>query len=578
MIRVFLADSPWHLLLEVKAPTQNQFEEELAYVRSLPEARFRPDLSMWQVSSDALASIWETRGLEGADWTFLPWEFGLTDPPDLPSETPVDDFERDLFKGDILDFQSVSSSLLYYRERAIITDDVGLGKTITAIRAMLKGVVQGTIERALVITRPALKNQWAAEISRFTDLKPVVIYGDAERRRRLWTQAAEADVAIVNYDLLLREDFDAMRAFDPQVIICDEAHYLKNHTTKRTKKALALSKDVRYWWGLTATPTTGKLEELWSLFQFVNPDLFGKISHFTKTFCIPAFRQTGKGLKFSGFRDYKNRPILRAMTRPWMLGRKADQIGHELPKVLPIYRKIQPSPDQKKLFERIEDQLGRLSERMLEAETDSQIEQIDALQIGTKTLHMMASADTSLLLGSDSHYARSLAAGLKPSSPKLNELIELATVWANAGHKFLVFTEFVQMAHKIDDHLSQIEYVAMIDDEPVPNFLKTWVITGEVSKSRQAQIADEFRRFSLPGALILDRAGQEGLNLQVADIVCLFDIPWTPNDVKQRLGRIRRLASPHQSVRVYFLITEGSIDEAILKLHRKRQFNISHVV
>ena len=129
-----------------------------------------------------------------------------------------------------------------------------------------------------------------------------------------------------------------------------------------------------------------------------------------------------------------------------MLGRKADQIGHELPKVLPIYRKIQPSPDQKKLFERIEDQLGRLSERMLEAETDSQIGQIDALQIGTKTLHMMASADTSLLLGSDSHYARSLAAGLKPSSPKLDELIELATVWANAGHKFLVFTEFVQMA------------------------------------------------------------------------------------------------------------------------------------
>ena len=50
----------------------------------------------------------------------------------------------------------------------------------------------------------------------------------------------------------------------------------------------------------------------------------------------------------------------------------------------------------------------------------------------------------------------------------------------------------------------------MIDDEPVPNFLKTWVITGEVSKSRQAQIADEFRRFSLPGALILDRAGQGG--------------------------------------------------------------------
>lgn len=578
MIRILQPSTPWTILLEVKAVLDKEFAEDVAFIKSLPGAKFVAKAKAWEVSSVALPRLWEWGGLERCDWFAPPWELGLCDAPNLPGPIVPDADEASLFKGEILDFQSYSASFLYQRRKAIVADDVGVGKTATSIRAMLKARMNGEVRRTLVVTRTSLKKQWAMEVQKFTDLRSHFINGTRKKRERDWTRAfEEADVVVVNYEqLLLDLDFSFMERWRPECIIFDEVHYLKSHTAQRTQRALELVNSVQpeFVWGLSATPTTGKLEEIWSLFQFINPSLLGKISHFHDRFCIKSFKKTADGLRFSGFRDYKNRSTLNSLTAPWILFRDVKEVSDQLPKVVTIHRTFEPTSGQRKLFARLEARMEELERKIQEAPA-AKMQELQDAQTGTLMMMTMAAADTELLATSESEWVRRFAEGISHSSPKLQGLLEDAQSWIDAGHKFLVFTEFVRMTEKIADRLSTLRFYDEATDRLIK--LPVGIITGDVSPTRRDAIVEEFKAYDHPAALVLDRAGQEGLNLQNAGIVALFDLPWSPTDVQQRIGRIRRLQSPHDFVRLYFYIVEGSIDENMLKLHERRLRDIGAV-
>lgn len=579
MIRILRPSTPWTVMLDIKASLDREFAEDLAFVKSLPEARYIGKTKTWEVSSGALIRLWEWGGLDRCDWFAPPWDLGLCDPPDLPGPIIPDAEEADLFHGNILDFQTYSSSFLYQRRKAIVADDVGVGKTATSIRAMLKAKMKGEVQRTLVVTRTSLKKQWAMEVRKFTDLRADFINGTSKKRERDWLKAIDgADVVVVNYEQLrLDFDFSFMKLWKPDCIIFDEVHYLKSHTAERTKKALELIEEVNpeFVWGLSATPTTGKLEEIWSLFQFINPNLLGKISQFHNRFCVKRFKKTADGMRFSGFGDYKNRSTLNALTSPWILFRDVKEVSDQLPKVVPIHRTFEPTASQRKLFDRLEAQMRELESRIESAPAEKMKELQDA-QTGTLRMMTMAASDTELLATSQSEWVRSFCKGISQhASPKLQGLLEDAQSWIDAGHKFLVFTEFVRMTEKIAERLSGLRFYVEGEERPIK--LPVGVITGDVSVTKRDAIVEQFKSYNHPAALVLDSAGQEGLNLQNAGIVALFDLPWGPTDVQQRLGRIRRLQSPHDFVRLYFYIVEGSIDENMLKLHERRLKDIGAV-
>ena len=223
------------LLAEVSG-ARNEFYADIGKIRALPGAYFDNASKAWMLSTYVLPQILVDIGEDEIDWKTPLWKIKGEDPPTFDHlDIELDIKEKDLFKGEIIPYQTVGACFLYQRKRAICADDVGLGKTIEAIRASLKGIVDGTINNIIVFTKSSLKNQWASEIVKFTDESVLVIDGTAAKRKKLWRQAEDYRFVIVNYDLLLRKDLEAMKSRFWDCMILDEAHAVSNDEAKRTQ-------------------------------------------------------------------------------------------------------------------------------------------------------------------------------------------------------------------------------------------------------------------------------------------------------------------------------------------------------
>ena len=183
----------------------------------------------------------------------------------------------DVLSTKLYPYQEQGAMHLAFGRRAMLADDMGLGKTVQAIAAAALLREMRDIQQAVVICPASLKHQWAREIRRFTSLSVTVVEGNLKARRDLYRNSSF--FKIINYELV-RFDQDELLKLRPDLIILDEAQRIKNWRAKTAQMVKALPS--RYAFVLTGTPLENRIDELYSIFQFLDPRILGPLWHFQR--------------------------------------------------------------------------------------------------------------------------------------------------------------------------------------------------------------------------------------------------------------------------------------------------------
>ena len=217
-------------------------------------------------------------------------------------------------------YQEEGALHLAFGRRAMLADDMGLGKTVQAIAAAALLQQLRDIQHVLIVCPASLKHQWAREIRRFTSLPAQVIEGNPIQRRQLYRDPGFFN--IINYELVLRDVDEMQRSCEPDLVILDEAQRIKNWRTKTADAVKRLRSP--YAFVLTGTPLENRLDELYSVFQFIDPTILGPLWRFNERYFELETKRPG-AYKVLG---YKNLDELRHRIAPYVLRRVREEVLH----------------------------------------------------------------------------------------------------------------------------------------------------------------------------------------------------------------------------------------------------------
>ena len=408
-----------------------------------------------------------------------------------------------------------------YRKGALIGDEMGLGKTIQAIvLSILKREVFG-FSRVLVITLASLKEQWKREIERFTEERAVVVAGGPPARRAIY-EADEGFFKITNYEAVLR-DVDLLRDFSPDLIILDEAQRIKNFNTKTADAVKRIPR--KHALVLTGTPLENKLEDVYSIVQFLDPLMLAPLWQFAADHFMLSRRKKGKII------GYRNLDRLHQRLKSVVIRRKKADVLSDLPDEIVNNYYIDLDPSQTRLHN------GYL-QSLLPILNKKFITPMDFRRIQELLLCMRRVCDSTYLVDRKTNI-----------SPKLKELFGITDeLIVENGHKAVIFSEWTTMTFLIAKQLS---------DAGIP-FVE---LSGKVPVKKRQALIDEFSSNPDCKVFLSTDAGGTGLNLQAADCVINFELPWNPARMNQRIGRVNRIGQRSKCVNVVNLITRNSIEE-----------------
>ena len=551
-------------LLEVKIETwmgEVEYKHTARFLTNLPGATYLADKHTWLIPKEHIDRLVEVFGeklawfnsieeIKGIQETILP-KFQVTD-------NGLDDMKLRPYP-----FQVVGASFLHDVGCGLLADEMGLGKTSQAIAAVHRLWKEGKVSKVLVVCPSSLKYQWASEIEKFTDHKAIVIDGTPKQRKQQIETFSKRDeylFAIVNYELV-RNDLDLLKPIKFDAIVADEVHRIKNYKAKTTKALNEL--DAPFKFGLTGTPIQNNPEELYSIFDWINPMIFGSYSNFRREYIVTGEKFGRKNVPIG----YRNLGKLRRRVAPYILRRRVQDVATDLPDVIYNTYRIPMTPEQETLQSVIQTDLRELiddiqdfySSQPVQYDQSGQVVQKEHPKenqiLGYINLLLAVSDSPQLLLMSESDMVKRYHVYLnkKSSSPKLNELLNICREQLESGNnKIVIFTQFVRMQKLIVDMLQNELGQCMI-------------INGQMKPVERQAAIDQFRFNDQVNFLVCTDAANAGLNLQVSNILINVDIPWNPAVLLQRIGRVRRIGSEHKKVHIINLITQRSIDEQIEK-------------
>jgi superfamily II DNA or RNA helicase len=430
-------------------------------------------------------------------------------------------------------YQETGALHLTFGRRAMLADDMGLGKTVQAIAACSLLHQLRDIQRVLVISPASLKHQWAREIRRFTSFPVTIIEGPLKKRRELYRQLTF--FTIVNYELV-RRDLEEFERLHPDVIILDEAQRIKNWRTKTADAVKRLRS--RYAFVLTGTPLENRLDELYSVLQFLDPKILGPLWRFNQLYFQVERRPSGS-YKVLG---YKSLDELRHRIGPYVLRRTRGEVLHDLPERIDNNFFVEMTDRQWNAYEGFQQTVAKL--------------------IATARRRPLTPKEHQILLGALVKMrliCNALALhdpDLPPkererTAPKLRELTHiLDDEVANNGHKAILFSQWAKMLELTEPVLGRLN-------------LGHVKLTGDVPTHKRGELIERFFEDDECRVFLSTDAGGVGLNLQAASLVINLDLPWNPAVLEQRIARAHRHGQP-QAVNVINLIAQGTIEERML--------------
>ncbi len=422
---------------------------------------------------------------------------------------------------------------LTFGRRVLLADDMGLGKTVQAIAAAALLKQLRDIQRVLIVTPASLKHQWAREIGRFTSLPAQIVEGGQIERRALYRQPQFFN--IVNYDLV-RYDEEEIAKQQFALVILDEAQRIKNWRTKTADMVKRLQSP--YAFVLTGTPLENRLDELYSIFQFIDPTILGPLWRFNQQYYTVERRPTGS-YKVLG---YQNLDELRHRIQPYVMRRLRDEVLLDLPERIDSNFFVEMTDPQWTAYHEYEHKVARL---MSIAKRRPLTPEEHKMLLGA--LIKMRLICNALAL----HDPEIKPQDREKTAPKLRELREiLGEEVAGNGHKAILFSQWSNM---------------LAFTEPILEKLKLgWVkLTGDVPSGKRGALVERFFDDPQCKVFLSTDAGGVGLNLQAASMVVNLDLPWNPAVLDQRIARAHRHGQA-RPVNVINLIAKGTIEERML--------------
>ncbi len=439
------------------------------------------------------------------------------------------------FQAQLRSYQSQGIAWLNFLQEfgfhGILADDMGLGKTVQTLAHLLREKLSGRQQHPnLVIAPTSLMGNWRREAEHFApSLRVAVLHGP--ERHRLFTQLAQYDLILTTYPLL-RRDRDLLQKQPFHLIVLDEAQAIKNPKSQTTQTVFELQSQNRLC--LTGTPLENHLGELWSMFHFLMPGFLGPLERFNRLYRRPIEKHA----------DDVRAEQLRKRLAPFLLRRTKEAVATELPEKNEIIRTVTLEGDQRDLYESIRMAMDKKVRDEIKRKglARSQIMILDALL----KLRQVC-CDPSLVTLPQAKRVK--------TSAKLQLLMEVLPEMIEEGRRILLFSQFTSMLQIIRKALEKrgIDYS---------------LLTGQTRK-RDAAIA-RFQEGEAPVFLISLKAGGVGLNLTAADTVIHYDPWWNPAAENQATDRAHRIGQKN-TVFVYKLITEQTVEDKILALQQKKQ-------
>jgi hypothetical protein len=305
---------------------------------------------------------------------------------------------------------------LAFNERALLADEMGLGKTVQAIAACSLLYRLGKAARVLVVTPASLKTEWEEQIQRFSGLSYRLIFGP--HRERLRTYQDPAFFNIVNYEQMVRDALEVNRLLHPDIVVLDEAQRIKTWSTKTAQAIKRLQS--RYAFVLSGTPIENRIDELYSIFDFLDPGIFGPLFRFNRDFYELDERGRPK--------EYRNLELLHERIRPLLLRRRKADVETELPARLDRNFFVSLNPQQRASYQDHEVEVAKLlyiSKRrpLTKQQQERLMRELAMMRMICDTIYILDHQDR--------------------SSPKIEELERiLEECLANVETKIVLFSEW----------------------------------------------------------------------------------------------------------------------------------------
>ncbi|HFC11481.1 MAG TPA: DEAD/DEAH box helicase [Anaerolineae bacterium] len=445
--------------------------------------------------------------------------------------------------------KAAQAALRRFRGRGMLCDEVGLGKTIEAGLVLKEYIVRRMADRVLILTPPGLVQQWREELAQKFKLPQFVTNSDPEFRQQglaAWEDNPFVIASLAAARLKKNRAVISKQTYD--LVIIDEAHHLKNRSSVSWKFVNKLQK--KFILLLTATPVENRLDELYNLITILKPGQLKTPKEFRAQFVV-------KGDP----RLPKNRGQLRELLADVMVRHSRGQVSVTLPPRRAHTVRLTLSRAERELY----DAVTAFVRRVYHGGGQQQLV-LRTLQreIGSSPY---AAARTLSLLGGKKvwqPYRQELAglaeqAATLTSWTKADALLEL--IEKAGSDKLLIFTHFRETLHKLAYYLGQAD----ID-----------VVTYHGGLSLQEKEA-AIRKFEQDGQILLSsEAAGEGRNLQFCHVMVNFDLPWNPQRIEQRVGRIHRVGQKER-VEIFNLSAENTIEDHLLHI-LDRKLNMFELV
>jgi len=439
------------------------------------------------------------------------------------SENYKPDFSA--LKIDLFDYQKEGIDFSIFRKAAIIADEMGLGKTIQAIGiAILKKEVFD-FKKTLVVCPASIKEQWKKEIEKFSDEKALVVQGYPDERAKQY-QDNEHYFFIVNYETVLRDQL-AINKAGIDFLILDEAQRAKNY---ETKTASSLKKiEAKHKLVITGTPIENKLIDIFSIMGILNPNFFGPLWEFSYQHCL---FDPERHNKINGYYNLKS---LNKNLDKILIRREKRKVIDQLPNIQQTNIPVELSPLQADYHASYAKGLAQIIQKKFLTPYDLQ-------RMMLLLANMRMVCDSTYLIDDETN-----------ESPKLEELkhilLEKLDV-QNTDRKIIIFSEWIKV-HKLIGKMLRDNNIGFVE------------LNGKIPVKSRGELIKKFEENKHYKIFLSTEAGGSGLNLQVADILFNFELPWNPAKKNQRIGRIDRLGQKSNKLTIFNFITRNSIEQQI---------------
>jgi ERCC4-related helicase len=519
-----------------------------------------------------------------------------------------------------------------YSKGAILADEVGLGKTIEAGILLSQKWAEGK-RKILIICPSSLRKQWANELSDKFCLQSEVLDNISYNKRTKIGVRNPFDnsvtIKICSYQFA-RKRAEEIQLTSWDLVVLDEAHYLRNAYKYGNVTAQTIQNAIRDYKKvlLTATPLQNRLDELFGLVSFIDPEIFGDIKSFRRNYILESGQRDIEGLKerlktivhrtlrrdVKEFINYRERiPITQQFiptpAEQELYEKVLDYLRQDNAYAFPpaqkhlmqsvifkllgsssfaISRTLEALVKRLKLllenskiveddlyemfleeYEHLDDDLDELEEVGKDDLNEITLDDKIAIEAEIEQLEGFLSLSNSI---QHNEKGEKLLIALDRGFEKLKEL--------GALQKALIFTESTRTQHYLFNRLSKEKYMGRIvlfngnnNDDTSSQIYRDWLadenIVGKITGSKAVDIRqaliDAFKSDKYD-IMIATEAGAEGINLQFCSMIVNYDLPWNPQRVEQRIGRCHRYGQEHDVVVVNFLNASNAVEARVFEL------------